>query len=196
MSPGKRAALYARVSTRDKEQDPENQFIVLREWAVRQGFETVEFSDYATGKNLNRPGWQRMMRDVKAGRIDVVAVVRIDRAFRSVPDMRMVLESLEARGVRFASTTQDIDTRTALGKYFITSLGAIAELEGDLISERVKEGLARARKEGKRLGRPRKVGQRRLEDAVKRSGVRGAARELGISPAAVSQRVKKTQTVD
>lgn len=185
-----RAALYARVSTRDKEQDPEVQLRILRQWAARQDLETVEFVDFASGKDLNRPGWQEMIAGVKSGQIDVVAVLRLDRAFRSVLDMSVTLQSLDARGVRFAAATQDLDTSTATGKLLVNLLGSFGEFERDLASERIKEGQA---KSDKKPGRPRKVGQRRLEDAVRRLGVRGAGRELGISPAAVSQRVKKTK---
>lgn len=188
-----RAALYARVSTRDHEQNPETQLLALRDWAARQELETVEYVDYASGKNLNRPGWIEMMAEVKRGRIDVIAVLRLDRAFRSVLDMSVTLQSLEARGVRFAAATQDLDTATATGRLLVNLLASVGEFERGIASERIKEGQARARREGRRPGRPRKVGARRLKEAVDRLGVRGAARELGISASAVSQRVKKTQ---
>ena len=84
----KRAALYARVSTRDKDQDPETQFVVLRSWAERQGFKAIEFTDYASGKDLNRLGWLEMMAEVKSGRIDVITVLRLDRAIRHRPGQR------------------------------------------------------------------------------------------------------------
>lgn len=190
MSGRKRAALYARVSTRDKEQDPEVQLRILRQWAHRQDLEPEEYIDFASGKDLNRPGWQRMMADMKAGRVDVIAVLRLDRAFRSVLDMSVSLQALQARGVRFAAATQDLDTSTATGKLLVNLLGSFGEFERVLSSERIKEGMA---KSSKKPGRPRKVGQRRLVEAVKRLGVRGADRELGITASAVSQRVKKSQ---
>lgn len=184
------AALYARVSTRDKDQDPEVQLRILRQWAERQGLETREYIDHASGGNLNRPGWQEMMADMKAGHVDVIAVLRLDRAFRSVLDMSVTLQALNGRGVRFAAATQDLDTSTATGKLLVNLLGSFGEFERDLSSERIKEGMA---KSDKKPGRPRKVGQRKLEDTVKRLGVRGAARELGMSPSAVWGRVRKTK---
>ena len=189
----KKAALYARVSTRDHDQNPETQLVVLRDWAARQALEPTEYVDHASGKDLNRPAWLEMMSQVKRGRVDVIAVLRLDRAFRSVLDMSVTLQALGARGVRFAAATQDLDTGTATGRLLVNLLASVGEFERDLASERIKEGLARSRREGRRLGRPRKVGERRLREAVHRLGVRGAARELGISPSAVSQRVKKTK---
>lgn len=104
------AALYAWVSTRDHDQNPETQLIILRDWAERQGLNTAEYVDYASGTDLNRPDWQAMMSAVRRGRISVIAVLRLDRAFRSVLDMSVTLQMLELRGVRFAAATQDLDT--------------------------------------------------------------------------------------
>lgn len=153
-----KAALYARVSTRDKDQDPETQLVALREWALRQGAECEEFVDYASGKDLtHRDAWLRMMQRLGRRKLDTLAVVRLDRAFRSVIDMHATLGELEARGVRFVSITQPIDTGSSLGRFMLTVLAAVAELEREIIGERVREGLARARQQGKQLGRPMRL---------------------------------------
>ena len=190
----KRAALYARVSTRDKDQDPEVQLRILREWAQRQGFESVEYIDHASGKDLNRPGWLAMMAEVKRSRIDVIAVLRLDRAFRSVLDMSMTLQALGVRGVRFAAATQDLDTGTATGKLLVNLLGSFGEFERDIASERIKEGQARARAEGKRIGRRRApYSDKRISAMVEEYGVRETAYRLQLAPSTVSRRVAKTK---
>lgn len=187
------AALYARVSTRDKDQDPETQLLQLREWAARQQLEAIEYVDHASGGDLNRPGWQSMMAAVRKGRVDVVAVVRLDRAFRSVPDLHATLAELEGRGIRFAATTQPIDTGTPVGRLMITVLGAVAEFERDLTRDRVREGLARARRDGKSLGRPRRrISDRRIAEAVEEAGgIRPASRVLGIPESTLRLRVRR-----
>lgn len=183
------------MSTREHRQNPETQLVPLRDWAQGQSRPIGEYIDLASGKDLNRPEWKRLTADWRAGRIHTIAVLRLDRAFRSVSDMHSCFAEWEGRGIRFASITQPIDTGTPVGKLLTTMLGAVAEFDRDLISERVREGLVRARREGKKLGRPRKVGDRRLLDTVKRIGsIRGAATELGVSPGTMSRRVRKTHS--
>ncbi len=149
-------ALYARVSTKDKNQDPQLQLGILRAWAERQGrADYVEYVDYASGKDLNRPSWRRMVETWRTGVVDTVAVVRLDRAFRSIVSMHHTLDELSGRGIRFAAATQDLDTQTPAGKLLLNILASMAEFERDLIIERVNEGIANARKNGVRLGRPK-----------------------------------------
>ena len=189
-----RAALYARVSTRDKDQDPENQLIPLRALAVELGYEPVAFIDHASGKDLNRPEWQRMMQDVNRSRFKAVLVLRVDRAFRSVIDGSNSLEIFDGLGIRFVPLHERMfDTGTPVGKAAIQMAMVWAELERGLIQARIKEGMARS---DKTPGRPRTVGQRRIEDTVKRLGIRGAARELGMSPGAIHHRVRKSKVPD
>ena len=150
-------ALYARVSTKDQGQELETQLQPLRDWVAAQGRDDFNiYTDQASGADLDRPGWRRLSKDWRTGVIDTVAALRLDRAFRSVVDMHNVLAELEGRGIRFAAITQPIDTGTPVGKLLITVLGGVAEFERDMISERVKEGLARAKRQGIKLGRKRK----------------------------------------
>lgn len=189
----KRVALYARVSTKDKDQNPETQLLALRDWANRQDLESTEYVDQASGKNLNRPAWLRLTDDWRSGKIDVVAVVRIDRAFRSVVDMHTCLAEWEGRGIRFSSITQPIDTGTSMGKFITTLLAAVAELEREMIGERVKEGLRRAVSEGKNLGRPRRrlTGNRALQQLNRHGGDWDrAAESVGVSVSTLRRRVK------
>ncbi|MDG0868081.1 recombinase family protein [Candidatus Lucifugimonas marina] len=187
------AALYARVSTRDKEQNPETQLLVLRDWAERQGLEPTEYVDHASGKDLNRPAWQALARDWRNGKVDVVVVLRLDRAFRSIVDMHNCFDEWEGRGIRFASITQPIDTATATGKLMVNILAAFAEFEREIASERIREGQARARKEGKKIGRAKiRLSSERAAKAVEIHGGNwaDAAAKLKVSESTLRRRVK------
>lgn len=191
------AALYARVSTRDKDQNPETQLLALRDWATRQDLEAIEFVDHASGGDLNRPGWQSMISMARRGKVAVIAVLRLDRAFRSVADMHATLAELEGRGIRFASITQPIDTGTPAGRLLTTMLGAVAEFERDMTRVRVLEGLVRARREGKRLGRPRTVVlsvERATRAVAEHGSLRAAARAIGVSQTTIRRRLRHKPT--
>ncbi len=187
-------ALYARVSTKEHGQNVETQLVPLRDWAQAQSRPIGEYIDLASGKDLNRPAWKRLTADWRAGRVRTIAVLRLDRAFRSVSDMHSCFAEWEGRGVRFASITQPIDTGTPAGKMITTILGAFAEFERDLIGERVREGLTRALSEGKKLGRPRSrlspSRAQRTMDAYA-GDVDAAAKDLGVSRATLYRRLKK-----
>jgi len=189
-------ALYARVSTKDQGQELETQLQPLRDWVAAQGrgdelYNT--YTDQASGGDLDRPGWQSLSNDWRTGIIDTVAVLRLDRAFRSVVDMHNVLAELEGRGIRFAAITQPIDTGTPVGKLLITVLGGVAEFERDMISERVKEGLARAKRQGIKLGRKRKpLSPERAAIYLEKFGnPAAAAAALGVSRSTLYSRIKE-----
>lgn len=149
-----RVALYARVST-DK-QTTDNQMIRLRDWAARNDWEVFgEYTDVASGKNTRRPSLTQMLTDAKLRRFDCIVAVKLDRIGRSVIDLKNIMEKLESWKVSIKMMDQDIDTSTASGRFFITILSAVAEFEREIITERVSDGLARAVKEGKTLGRPK-----------------------------------------
>jgi len=157
LSHQKRVALYARVSTKDKGQDPETQLLALREFAGHRGFEiTDEYVDVGiSGAKESRPELNRLMTDARRRRFDIVLVARFDRFARSTRHLTLALEEFQALGIDFISLTESVDTSTPMGKMIFTVLGAVAELERSLIRERVVMGLDRARKQGKQLGRPR-----------------------------------------
>ena len=187
-------AIYARVSTKDQGQEIENQLHPLRAWANLQNRNDVlEYTDHASGGNLDRPGWSQLTADWRAGLIDTVAVLRLDRAFRSVVDMHNVLSELDSRNIRFAVTTTPIDTGTPHGRLLIGLLAHVAEFERDLISIRVKEGIARAKRQGKKIGRKRlKLSTYRAREIVNKhqGDYAAAAVELGVSISTVKRRVK------
>lgn len=149
-------ALYHRVST--VEQDPTTARKELRAAAKRFGLSIkLDVEETGSGANNERPGLQRVMEAARKGRIDVVLVWKLDRFGRSALDLLANLRQLETAGARFVSITQGIDLRPggdAMSRLLLTMLSAVAEFERDLIVERTKLGLQRARLEGKRLGRP------------------------------------------
>ena len=153
----KRAALYMRVSTKGHNQTTETQALALREYAAHRGFLIVEEyrDDGISGSKDSRPALDRLMRDARARRFDVVIVARFDRFARSVSHLLRALEEFSHLGVDFVSLSESIDTSTPMGRMIFTVLGAVAELERNLIKERVQMGISRARKQGKALGRPR-----------------------------------------
>jgi DNA invertase Pin-like site-specific DNA recombinase len=148
----KRAVIYARVSTYD--QHPETQLLDLRQMAVQRGLEIVaEFTDKISGAKSRRPGLDQMMADARRGRFDVVLVWACDRIARSTRHFLEVLDELNHLGLEFVSFREQIDTGGPLGRAVVVIIGAIAELERNLIVERVRAGMRRARLEGRPIGR-------------------------------------------
>lgn len=151
-----RAVMYGRVSTKDGEQTPDNQLYLLREYAAQRGWQTVaEYVDMASATDLRgRKGWRELLEHVRRGGVDLVLVTKLDRAFRSAKDTYDNLAYLDNHKVGFVAATQPIDTTTSTGKLLLGVLAAVAEFERALIVERTLEGLERAKKQGKKLGRP------------------------------------------
>jgi DNA invertase Pin-like site-specific DNA recombinase len=152
-----RVALYARVSTRDKDQDPELQLHPLREYAAARGWLPAEYVDRAAAGDLaGRRAWTRLLAAARRRRLDHVLVWKLDRAFRSTLHCLSTLQEFEHRGVGFACLTQpEVDTTSPTGRLLLTLLAAVAEFERGLLRERVKEGMANARRKGAKIGRPR-----------------------------------------
>jgi DNA invertase Pin-like site-specific DNA recombinase len=155
----KRAALYMRVSTKGHGQTTDTQAVALGEYAERRGFEVVgDYRDEGiSGSKDSRPALDRLVKDARARKFDVVIVARFDRFARSVSHLLRALEEFSHLGIDFVSLSESIDTSTPMGKMIFTVLGAVAELERNLIIERVHMGISRARKQGKRLGRPKRI---------------------------------------
>ena len=148
----KRAALYMRVSTVD--QHPETQLFDLRQMAAQRGYEIVaEYTDRISGAKVKRPGLDQMMADARRGKFDVVLVWASDRIARSVKHYLEVLDELNRLEIEFVSFRENIDTGGPLGRAIVVIIAAIAELERNLIIERVRAGMRRARLEGTRIGR-------------------------------------------
>jgi DNA invertase Pin-like site-specific DNA recombinase len=151
----KRVALYLRVST--TEQTVENQQRELEAVAERHGWNVVAiFSDSGISGTVSRdkrPGYDRLCRGIARRELDQVAAWSVDRIGRSLQELVAFLGELHAKGVDLYLHQQGIDTGTPAGKAMFQMMGVFAEFERAMIVERVKSGLARARSQGKRLGR-------------------------------------------
>ena len=148
----KRAALSLRVSTLD--QHPETQVLDLRQMAAQRGYEIVqEYTDRISGVKARRPGLGDLMRDARRGRFDVVLVWASDRIARSVKHFLEILDELNHLNIEFVSFREQLDTAGPLGRAVVTIIGVVAELERNLIVERVRAGMRRAKLEGRHIGR-------------------------------------------
>jgi DNA invertase Pin-like site-specific DNA recombinase len=151
---GTRTALYLRVSTPD--QKPDLQYDGLRAYAQRAGLDVVEdFCDVGvSGRREGRPQLNALMTAARGRTIDCVLVWKFDRFARSTSHLLTALEEFNHLGIRFVSVQDQIDTDSPMGRAMFTIIGAMAELESSLISERVTAGMRAAETRGKHLGRP------------------------------------------
>src|SRR6476620_6807580 len=141
-----------RVSSID--QHPETQLYDLRQMAAQRGYDIIqEYTDRISGVKARRPGLDDMMRDARRGRFDAVLVWASDRIARSTRHFLEVLDELNRLNIEFVSFREQIDTGGPLGRAIVVIIGAIAELERNLIIERVRAGMRRARLEGRHIGR-------------------------------------------
>ena len=188
-----RTAIYARVSTTD--QHPENQTDELRTYAKARGWDVVgEFTDHGiSGAQRDRPGLDAMMKLVKRRKVDTVLVWKYDRFARSMAHLLHALEEFRSLGVNFVSFTEGIDTTTSMGKFVFGVFSSLAEFERSLISERVRNGMDKARKRGQRIGRPSLDVDAARMGALRSQGLslRQIAAQVGISKSAVSQRLSQ-----
>lgn len=154
---GKRIAIYARVSTGGQSTD--NQLRELEQVAHRAGWEIVEtYVDHgvsgAKGRK-DRPAFDRLLKDASRRKFDLIACWSVDRLGRSLKDLVAFLQEVQSLGVGLYLHQQGLDSQTPAGTAMFQLLGVFAEFERALIRERVLAGLARARSQGKKLGRPR-----------------------------------------
>lgn len=149
-----KAAIYARVSTH--EQTPENQLAELRRYAEARQWQATEYVDHGvSGAKESRPQLDQLLKDGRRRKFDVLIVWRLDRLGRNLKHLVTLLDELQALGIAFVSLNEGIDATTPAGRLQLHVLAALSEFERGRISERVHAGLERARREGKKLGRPR-----------------------------------------
>ena len=147
--------LYARVS-KALEQNPENQLIELRRFAVASEHEIIgEFVDECSSKDT-RPQKEIVLKKLRLGELDGVAFIALDRWGRTMSELVLELEEFSKSGKSLISLKEGLDLSTAAGRLMANVLAAMANFERDRIRERTLLGLARARAQGKTLGRPRK----------------------------------------
>lgn len=150
---GTKIALYARVSTSD--QDETLQLPRLRQAAQHRGVIIGEWTDEASGRDLNRPGWSSLLESVRAGRVDEIHVTKLDRIVRNLQLLLQELEEIGRYGVTIVTLDMGtIDPSSPSGRLQLQMLGMVAEWERGIISARTKEALAVKRSQGVQLGRP------------------------------------------
>jgi DNA invertase Pin-like site-specific DNA recombinase len=169
--------LYCRVST--NEQSPELQIRELRDYCERRGWTiSGEYIDHGvSGAKDSRPELDKMMRSARRREFDVLIVWRFDRFARSVKHLVLALEEFQSLGVGFVSYQEALDTSTPIGKAMFTIIGAMAELERNVIRERVRAGVRNARRNGKQLGRKRVIFDRMKATELHAAGL--SIREIG-----------------
>ena len=149
----KRAAIYVRVST--AEQDTDLQETELREYCQRRGWESILYRDRGqSGAKQDRPALNTLLVDLRKRRVDVILVWSLDRLARSLKQLLTISEECRSLGVDLVAVRQSIDTTLPAGRLTFQILGAVAEFERELLRERVRAGMAHARRAGKRIGRP------------------------------------------
>ena len=145
-----KAAIYARVSTAD--QHVESQLYDLREFAAKRGVEIVK--EYrgcgVSGRRARRPALDSLIADARQKKFSVVLVAAFDRVARSVKHFLQIMDEFETLGIAFISRRDNVDTSGPTGRLFLTLIGSIAELESDLIQERVLAGMRRAALDGRK----------------------------------------------
>lgn len=196
-----KVAIYARVSTHD--QDPDGQLMALRDFAKRRNFEIYkEYVDYVTGdfdkrsrkKKHRDDAYRQMMDDARRRLVDCVIVWKYDRFARSLDLLVSALQEFGSLGVDFISYTQNIDTTTPMGRLFFHIIGSFAEFERELIRERVRAGLEKAKAKGVILGRPVKdlTSTPRIIDMRKKGmSLREIAKAEKLSPAGVLKIIRR-----
>jgi DNA invertase Pin-like site-specific DNA recombinase len=201
---GMRVGIYARVSTDDKDQNPETQLLPLREFVQAQGWTIAEeFVDHAPATDQRRRrAWRTLLDQAAKRKIDLVLAWKLDRCFRSTHHAATTLAQLSAWKVGFRSYSEPfIDTSSPHGKLMFDLMATFAEFERSLIAERVRAGMARARRCGTHIGRP--GGTQRFgfetrfaalaaEVAAGRLSQREAARRLGVGKSTVSRLMSQT----
>jgi DNA invertase Pin-like site-specific DNA recombinase len=191
----KTAAIYVRVSTAD--QHVESQLYDLRELAVKRGFEVVqEYRDCGiSGRRARRPALDALIADARRKHFSVILVAAFDRVARSVKHFLQLIDEFESLGITFISRRENVDTSGAMGRLFLTLIGSIAELESDLIRERVLAGMRRAKLDGVRIGRaPMNIDRAAVvRDRVGGMTLTAVSKKWGISRSLVCKLVKRSR---
>src|ERR1035441_9411910 len=188
-----RSAIYARVSTRDQSCDL--QVRDLRAYCTARKFAIFrEYIDHGeSGAKNSRPALNNLMADARKRKFDAIVVWRFDRFARSTKHLLLALEEFRSLGVQFISYQENIDTSRPLGQALFTIVSAVAQLERDLIRERVSAGIRNARANGKKLGRPRRIVDHDRLVRLKAEGasLRQIAEALGIGYGTVRARLQQ-----
>lgn len=200
-----KAVAYARCSTILHGQDPENQLVPIREVAQSRKLQVIhEYVDFVSGSESKRPSLDKLIRDARLGKFSVIVIYALDRLARDVRFLLNLLHELDGYGVSVISLREAIDFSSPVGKACISIIGVIAQLEKDLISERIRTALAvkklAAQKNGTqwRCGRPVVLNDKIIEQAVelRKQGLslRAIGKRLGISKGSVQRALDGPKT--
>jgi DNA invertase Pin-like site-specific DNA recombinase len=203
----KRAVIYVRVSTSNRtssgngfEQNPEVQEVPLRQMIAQRGWTLIRvYSDRMGGAKENRPGLNGLMQAARRREFDAVVVWRFDRFARSLEQLVFALAEFRSLGIDFVSCQEALDTSTPMGKAMFTIIGAMAELERNVIRERVVAGMAYARhhgtKTGNAIGRPRRIFDRSEVVRLRDSGlsIEKIARQMRLGVGTVARVIQAHQ---
>jgi len=154
-----RVAIYCRVSTEDQHADKQED--ICREHCKRQDHEISKvYKDVISGTKESRPQFNKLLEDMRGMKFDAIMVTKLDRLGRSLKHLLSLFDEFSGKGIHFIAATQNIDTSSASGRLQLQIMGAFAEYERNIISERTKEGLRKATGVGKR-GKDKKPRKRR-----------------------------------
>jgi DNA invertase Pin-like site-specific DNA recombinase len=191
----KKCAIYGRVST--PEQRIDNQLYDLRLFAEQRGFEVVaEYTDVGvSGSKARRPGLDAMLNEAGKRKFGVVIVAAFDRVARSTKHFLSVVDELDSLGIEFISRRENIATDGAMGRLFLTIISSIAELEADLIKERIRAGMRRRKLDGLPVGRqPLNVDHEAIvRDRLAGMSLTEVAKRYGVSRASVVRWVREAR---
>lgn len=148
-----KVAIYCRVSTELQTIEQQEQLLVER--CEREGWEYKLFAEKISGAKASRTELDRLMQGIRNKEFNAVMVAKLDRLGRSLKHLIQLIEEFNNKGIQFICLSPEVDTKTAQGRFFIQIIGAVAELERELIRERTKEKLKYLKKQGKTLGRPK-----------------------------------------
>ncbi|TWU49288.1 recombinase family protein [Rubripirellula reticaptiva] len=146
----KKTAIYVRVSS--KQQDHRSQMPDLERWAAAHGEPVIYFKDSFTGRTMSRPGMDKMMEALRAGKLDRIVVWRLDRLGRTTKGLCQLFDELHERGVDLVSMKDGFSLASPAGRLHARILASVAEYETEIRAERVAAGQSAARKRGKTWG--------------------------------------------
>lgn len=195
---GKHVAIYLRVSS--KQQSTKSQEPDLEAWAKSQTEPVVLYTDKVTGKKMDRPGWNRLEKDMKAGLISKIVIWRMDRLGRTVSGLSRLFETLQERQVGLLSLRESFDLATPSGRLIAHVLASVAAYETELRGERVRAGQAVAKANGKRWGGCKRGTRKATKEQVKaihhlrqeNTPIRKIARSVGLSAPTIYRVLSET----
>ena len=192
-----KVGLYARVSTDDKGQTPETQMDIIRDIAIKRGYEIEgEYIDFKSGKDANRPQWKKLMEKIENEEIDGIMALRLDRVMRSVKHLCDVIATIKRHHAKLIFSDMEFDPDNPNSQLTINILGAIAEWEREIISTRTREGMQHRKSQGQRFGKAQRelpihrIALMRINDM----GWKAIAQELDIPKTTIIDRRKDIET--